>query len=194
MGGVCIVTRSSALFRPPRQRHECHGRDGWVSVTAVLSILAIWFSTQYALGDMETMIAARFQRPQPLLLLAARPRDYRCDHLITEYYTGTNYRPVVDRQGVGNRPRHHRDPGSGDQPERPRCRRSSSARDHHRLSDCGHRRHRIRCHRNAGVGMVVASTLWSGHRQRGRPKWRASTTACVKRRICSTRWATPPRR
>ena len=33
---------------------------------------------------------------------------------ITEYYTGTNYRPVaLDRQRLGHRPRHQRHPGAG---------------------------------------------------------------------------------
>ena len=34
---------------------------------------------------------------------------------ITEYYTGTDYRPVKSIAAVvGHRPRHQRDPGSGD--------------------------------------------------------------------------------
>jgi hypothetical protein len=48
---------------------------------------------------------------------------------VTEYYTGTKYRPVkLDQPGVGHRSRHQRDPGS--------CRFAGSDRaagpDHHR--------------------------------------------------------------
>ena len=65
-------------------------------VTAVLSIPAIWFAISYALGgDMEAPIADQAYSGRTL---------FYCGLLglvitgliiwITEYYTGTNYRPV----------------------------------------------------------------------------------------------------
>jgi len=69
-------------------------------LTAVLSAFVIWFATQYALGDMEAVIGANLDGSG----------GFTGRHLyygmfvglvitglivwITEYYTGTNYRPV----------------------------------------------------------------------------------------------------
>jgi K(+)-stimulated pyrophosphate-energized sodium pump len=64
-------------------------------VTAVLSIPAIWFAMQYALGDMEMAIgeggfSGRILFYCSLIGLAITGLII----WITEYYTGTNYRPV----------------------------------------------------------------------------------------------------
>jgi K(+)-stimulated pyrophosphate-energized sodium pump len=70
-------------------------------VTAVLSIPAIWFATHYALGDMEAMMTYGAMGSE--VSFNGRILFY-CSLVgliitgliiwITEYYTGTNYRPV----------------------------------------------------------------------------------------------------
>ncbi|HWV59593.1 MAG TPA: sodium-translocating pyrophosphatase [Sphingopyxis sp.] len=98
MGGVCIVTSIIGTYfvRLGSGTNVMGAMYKGFLVTAVLSIPAIWFSTSYALGgDMNTNIAGTDFNGSDL---------FYCSLLglvitgliiwITEYYTGTNYRPV----------------------------------------------------------------------------------------------------
>jgi K(+)-stimulated pyrophosphate-energized sodium pump len=97
MGGVCIITSIIGTYfvRLGGGKNVMGAMYKGFLVTAVLSIPAIWFSTQYALGDMETLITGTDYNGRSL---------FYCSLLglvitgliiwITEYYTGTNYRPV----------------------------------------------------------------------------------------------------
>ncbi|ALJ12202.1 sodium-translocating pyrophosphatase [Sphingopyxis macrogoltabida] len=98
MGGVCIITSIIGTYfvRLGSGTNVMGAMYKGFLVTAVLSIPAIWFSTSYALGgDMGTNITGTEFNGSDL---------FYCSLLglvitgliiwITEYYTGTNYRPV----------------------------------------------------------------------------------------------------
>jgi K(+)-stimulated pyrophosphate-energized sodium pump len=97
MGGVCIITSiiGTYVVRLGSGTNVMGAMYKGFLVTAILSIPAIWFSTQYALGSMEALIAGTDFNGRSL---------FYCSLLgliitgliiwITEYYTGTNYRPV----------------------------------------------------------------------------------------------------
>jgi K(+)-stimulated pyrophosphate-energized sodium pump len=97
MGGVCIITSIIGTYfvRLGGGKNVMGAMYKGFLVTAILSIPAIWFSTQYALGSMEALIPGTDFNGRSL---------FYCSLLglvitgliiwITEYYTGTNYRPV----------------------------------------------------------------------------------------------------
>ncbi|AJA08004.1 K(+)-insensitive pyrophosphate-energized proton pump [Sphingopyxis fribergensis] len=98
MGGVCIITSIIGTYfvRLGGGKNVMGAMYKGFLVTAVLSIPAIWFSTSYILkGDMATDITGTTFNGSDL---------FYCSLLglvitgliiwITEYYTGTNYRPV----------------------------------------------------------------------------------------------------
>jgi K(+)-stimulated pyrophosphate-energized sodium pump len=98
MGGVCIITSIIGTYfvRLGSGKNVMGAMYKGFLVTAVLSIPAIWFSTSYVLkGDMATDITGTTFNGSDL---------FYCSLLglvitgliiwITEYYTGTNYRPV----------------------------------------------------------------------------------------------------
>jgi K(+)-stimulated pyrophosphate-energized sodium pump len=97
IGGVCIVTSIIGTYfvRLGGTNNIMGAMYKGFLVTAVLSVPAIWFATSFALGDMETAIAGQAFNGRTL---------FYCGFLglvitgliiwITEYYTGTNYRPV----------------------------------------------------------------------------------------------------
>ncbi|MBJ7501443.1 MAG: sodium-translocating pyrophosphatase, partial [Sphingopyxis sp.] len=98
MGGVCIITSIIGTYfvRLGSSTNVMGAMYKGFLVTAVLSIPAIWFSTSYALGgDMNSNITGTEFNGSDL---------FYCSLLglvitgliiwITEYYTGTNYRPV----------------------------------------------------------------------------------------------------
>ena len=98
MGGVCIITSIIGTYfvRLGSGKNVMGAMYKGFLVTAVLSIPAIWFATSYVLkGDMATDIAGTTFNGSDL---------FYCSLLglvitgliiwITEYYTGTNYRPV----------------------------------------------------------------------------------------------------
>ncbi|KTE05811.1 sodium-translocating pyrophosphatase [Sphingopyxis sp. H115] len=98
MGGVCIITSIIGTYfvRLGSGTNVMGAMYKGFLVTAVLSIPAIWFSTSYALGgDMSSNITGTEFNGSDL---------FYCSLLglvitgliiwITEYYTGTNYRPV----------------------------------------------------------------------------------------------------
>ena len=98
MGGVCIITSIIGTYfvRLGGGKNVMGAMYKGFLVTAVLSVPAIWFSTSYVLkGDMATDITGTTFNGSDL---------FYCSLLglvitgliiwITEYYTGTNYRPV----------------------------------------------------------------------------------------------------
>ena len=98
MGGVCIITSIIGTYfvRLGGGKNVMGAMYKGFLVTAVLSVPAIWFSTSYVLkGDMDTAVTGQTFNGWDL---------FYCSLLglvvtgliiwITEYYTGTNYRPV----------------------------------------------------------------------------------------------------
>ncbi|MEQ1541270.1 MAG: sodium-translocating pyrophosphatase [Novosphingobium sp.] len=98
IGGVCIVTSIIGTYfvKLGGGKNIMGAMYKGFLVTAVLSIPAIWWAISYALGgDMEAAIAGQTYTGRTL---------FYCGFLglvitgliiwITEYYTGTNYRPV----------------------------------------------------------------------------------------------------
>ena len=98
IGGVCIVTSIIGTYfvRLGGGKNIMGAMYKGFLVTAVLSVPAIWWAISYALGgDMEAPIAGQAFTGRIL---------FYCGFLglvitgliiwITEYYTGTNYRPV----------------------------------------------------------------------------------------------------
>ena len=115
VGGVCIVTSIIGTYMVRL------GGGGSIMgalykgfwTTVVLSIPAIWFATQYVLGDMNAVIGAASALTDPgAVETSSTPSAltftgiglFWCMMIglaltgalvwITEYYTGTNYRPV----------------------------------------------------------------------------------------------------
>jgi K(+)-stimulated pyrophosphate-energized sodium pump len=97
IGGVCIVTSIIGTYfvRLGRSTNIMGAMYKGFLVTAVLSVPAIWWAISYALGGMESQIGGAEFTGRTL---------FYCSLLglvitgliiwITEYYTGTNYRPV----------------------------------------------------------------------------------------------------
>ena len=97
IGGVCIITSIIGTYfvRLGGSKNIMGAMYKGFLVTAVLSVPAIWWAISYALGGMETAIAGQAYTGRTL---------FYCSLLglvitgliiwITEYYTGTNYRPV----------------------------------------------------------------------------------------------------
>jgi K(+)-stimulated pyrophosphate-energized sodium pump len=102
VGGVCVVTSILGTYfvRLGGSKNIMGAMYKGFLVTAVSSVPAIWFATSYALGGMETLIGANLDGTGGF---TGRTLFY-CMLLglvitglliwITEYYTGTNYRPV----------------------------------------------------------------------------------------------------
>ena len=97
IGGVCIITSIIGTYfvRLGRSNNVMGAMYKGFLVSAVLSVFGIWFATSYALGGMETVIPGTDYTGRAL---------FYCSLLglvitgliiwITEYYTGTNFRPV----------------------------------------------------------------------------------------------------
>ena len=95
IGGVCVITSIIGTYfvRLGGGKNIMGAMYKGFLVTAVLSVPAIWFAINYALGSMEVAVGG----------FTGRTLFY-CSFLglvitgliiwITEYYTGTNYRPV----------------------------------------------------------------------------------------------------
>jgi K(+)-stimulated pyrophosphate-energized sodium pump len=102
IGGVCVITSIIGTYfvRLGGGKNIMGAMYKGFLVTAVLSVPAIWIATDYALGGMETLIGANLDGTGGF---TGRTLFY-CMFLglvitglliwITEYYTGTNYRPV----------------------------------------------------------------------------------------------------
>jgi K(+)-stimulated pyrophosphate-energized sodium pump len=119
VGGVCIITSiiGTYMVRLGKGQSIMGALYKGFWTTAVLSIPAIWLVTSYALGDMNTVIGGvpalgsleAGLTDEAVIGLAAGPSFTGWDLFlcmmiglavtgllvwITEYYTGTNYRPV----------------------------------------------------------------------------------------------------
>ncbi len=106
IGGVCIVTSIIGTYavrlggKGPGATNIMGAMYKGFGLTAVLSAVVIWFATQYALGDMEAVIGANLDGTGGF----TGRMLYYCMFtglvitglivVITEYYTGTGYRPV----------------------------------------------------------------------------------------------------
>ncbi len=102
IGGVCIITSIIGTYfvRLGGGKNIMGAMYKGFGVTAVLSAVAIWFATAYTLGDMELKIGMNLDGTGGFTGRSL----YYCMFLglvitglliwITEYYTGTNYRPV----------------------------------------------------------------------------------------------------
>ncbi len=102
VGGVCVLTSIAGTYfvRLGSSKNIMGAMYKGFLVTAVLSAIAIWFATSAVLGGMETTIGASVDGTGGFTGRIL----YYCMFLglvitglliwITEYYTGTNYRPV----------------------------------------------------------------------------------------------------
>jgi hypothetical protein len=121
IGGVCIVTSIIGTYFV----RWAAARTSWVPCTRASSSPRCCRSRDLVgdqlcagrHGNADLAATDTFNRPHAVLLLAARPGHHRPDHLDHRILHRHQLPPgSLDRQGFGNRPRHQRDPGSGDQP------------------------------------------------------------------------------
>ncbi|MEO5587929.1 MAG: sodium/proton-translocating pyrophosphatase, partial [Novosphingobium sp.] len=101
IGGVCIVTSIIGTYfvrlgaKGPGAKNIMGAMYKGFLVTAVLSVPAIWWAISYALGDMESAIGDQAYTGRTLFYCALLGLVITGLIIwITEYYTGTNYRPV----------------------------------------------------------------------------------------------------
>ena len=108
IGGACIITSIIGTYfvRLGRKQSIMGALYKGFLVTAVLSIPALYLVTQYALGDMNAVVGATSSDPATGSMAGGFTGwDLYFSMLvglgvtglivwITEYYTGTNYRPV----------------------------------------------------------------------------------------------------
>ena len=117
IGGACILTSIIGTYfvKLGKSQNVMGARYKCFTVTAVLSIPLIWLVMNYALGGMDTVIGAEATGVDPGAPLAEEGVTeqvvtltgwalFWCSVIglaitgliiwITEYYTGTNYRPV----------------------------------------------------------------------------------------------------
>ncbi|MEO6581086.1 MAG: sodium-translocating pyrophosphatase [Sphingomicrobium sp.] len=99
IGGVCIITSILGTYfvRLGKGTSIMGAMYKGFGVTAVTSAIAIFFATQYALGDLNATITAGDTTFTGMNLYWCMLLGLVVTGLIiwiTEYYTGTNYRPV----------------------------------------------------------------------------------------------------
>ncbi|HXG98793.1 MAG TPA: sodium-translocating pyrophosphatase [Sphingomicrobium sp.] len=99
IGGVCIITSIIGTYfvRLGKGTSIMGAMYKGFGVTAVLSAIAIFFATQFALGDLNAPISAGDTSFTGMNLYWCMLLGLVITGLIiwiTEYYTGTNYRPV----------------------------------------------------------------------------------------------------
>lgn len=112
IGGVCIVTSIIGTFMVRLGRNQsimgALYKGFWT--TAILSIPAIYIAMMLTLGDMNAILGGATTAAGPEVVGSATPRGFTGMDIfycalvglgvtglivwITEYYTGTNYRPV----------------------------------------------------------------------------------------------------
>ena len=122
IGGVCVITSIIGTYfvRLGKGTSIMGAMYKGFGVTAILSAIAIFFATQFALGDLERHDRRRrphLQRDGPVLVHAARAGHHRADHLDHRILHRHQLSPgAIDRQVVRDRARHQRHPGPRDQP------------------------------------------------------------------------------
>ena len=99
IGGVCVITSIIGTYfvRLGKGTSIMGAMYKGFGVTALLSAVAIFFATQYALGDLSATIDAGGRTFSGMDLYWCMLLGLVITGLIiwiTEYYTGTNYRPV----------------------------------------------------------------------------------------------------
>jgi len=99
IGGVCIITSiiGTYLVRLGASNNIMGALYKGFWTTTVLSIPAIWFAMRYTLGDMYATVDTVARSFPVINLFYASLVGLAVTALlvwITEYYTGTNYRPV----------------------------------------------------------------------------------------------------
>ena len=107
IGGACIITSIIGTYfvRLGRKQSIMGALYKGFLVTAVLSVPALYFVTQYALGDMNSVVGGAADAVTGATTGGFTGWDLYWSMLvglavtglivwITEYYTGTNYRPV----------------------------------------------------------------------------------------------------
>jgi K(+)-stimulated pyrophosphate-energized sodium pump len=103
VGGVCVITSIIGTYfvRLGKSQSIMGALYKGFWTTVILSIPAIYFATQYVLGDMSTPIggtvvggAAAFTGAKLFWCMLIGLALTGALVWITEYYTGTNYRPV----------------------------------------------------------------------------------------------------
>ncbi|WP_226017121.1 sodium-translocating pyrophosphatase [Novosphingobium sp. FKTRR1] len=97
IGGVCIITSIIGTYfvKLGKSNNIMGAMYKGFLVTAVLSIPAIWFAINYALGDMEAAIGGETYTGRTLFYCALVGLGITGLIIwITEYYTGTQFRPV----------------------------------------------------------------------------------------------------
>jgi K(+)-stimulated pyrophosphate-energized sodium pump len=98
MGGVCIITSIIGTYfvRLGGGKNVMGAMYKGFLATALLSVPAIWFSTSYIFkGDMKTVVTGQTFNGTDLFLCSLLGLIITGLIIwITEYYTGTNYRPV----------------------------------------------------------------------------------------------------
>ncbi len=97
IGGVCIVTSIIGTYfvKLGSSNNVMAAMYKGFLVSAVLAVPAIWWATSHALGSMETAIADTGITGRALFYCALLGLVITGLIIwITEYYTGTNYRPV----------------------------------------------------------------------------------------------------
>jgi K(+)-stimulated pyrophosphate-energized sodium pump len=96
VGGVCIITSIIGTYfvRLGKSQNIMGAlyKGFWTSV--ILSIPAIYFATQYTLGDMHLATSGGFSGMDLFWCMMVGLALTGALVWITEYYTGTNYRPV----------------------------------------------------------------------------------------------------
>ncbi len=174
VGGVCIITSiiGTYMVRLGSSNNIMGALYKGFITTAVLSIPAIYFATQYALGGMDASFTVGEQTFTGMSLFWSMMVGLAVTGLIiwiTEYYTGTEYRPVRSiAKSSGNRPWHERDPGSGYQPGSNGTADTGHRDWYHRdISACWPDGHRLRGNIHAGTRRYGgrAGRLWPGNGQ-----------------------------
>ncbi len=97
VGGVCIITSiiGTYMVRLGSSQSIMGALYKGFWTTAILAVPAIWFATQYTLGDLNTPIGNASYTGMDLfwcMMIGLAVTGLLV--WITEYYTGTNYRPV----------------------------------------------------------------------------------------------------